>query len=84
MLAITKEHLTLDAPMVVDEVGIIEVDAPAFALWREAAQEQHLGILRQKRDERMPLHPVFTTGDILLVQIRKNILFTLFFLILNY
>src|SRR5574344_1044709 len=39
MLFVTIEHLPLYAPMVVDEVGIIEVHTPPFTLGRKAAQE---------------------------------------------
>jgi hypothetical protein len=49
MIPVAKEHLALDAPMVVDEVGIEKVHAPALALWREATQEQQPCILWQKR-----------------------------------
>jgi hypothetical protein len=58
--------------MVVDEVGVIEIDTPAFALGREAAQEQYLGILWQERDERMVLYPTLVPLDILCVQIRLH------------
>jgi hypothetical protein len=58
--------------VVVDEVGVIEIDAPAFALGWEAAQEQHLGILWQERDERMVLYPTLASLDILCVQIRLH------------
>lgn len=72
MVAISEKHLPFDAPMVVDEVGVIEIDAPAFALGREAAQEQHFGILWQERDERMVLYPTLAPLDILCVQIRLH------------
>ena len=72
MVAISEKHFALDAPMVVDEVGVIEIDAPAFALRRKAAQEQYLGILWQERDERMVLYPTLASLDILCVQIRLH------------
>ena len=37
MVLVAKEHLPFYAPVVVDEVGIIEVHAPPFALWRKTA-----------------------------------------------
>jgi hypothetical protein len=49
MILVAKEYLALDTPMVVDEVGIEKVHAPALALWREATQEQQPCILWQKR-----------------------------------
>jgi hypothetical protein len=55
--------------VVVDEVGVIEINTPPFALRGEAAQEQHLRVLRQKRDERMPFHPIRVAFDVLRVQI---------------
>lgn len=52
---VAKEDLSLDAPMIVNVVGIIEIYTPTFALWREAAQEQHLGPFGQEGTKRMPL-----------------------------
>jgi hypothetical protein len=69
MVAIAKEHLSLDAPMIVDEIRIIEVDAPALALWRETTQEEHFGMFWQKGDEWMILYPTLTTLYVLSVQI---------------
>ena len=37
MVLVVKEHLPLYAPVVVDEVGVVEVHAPPFALWRKTA-----------------------------------------------
>jgi hypothetical protein len=37
MVLVAKEYLALDTPMVVDEIGIIKVHAPAFALRRKTA-----------------------------------------------
>ena len=48
------EDLPLDAPMIVDVVGIIEIYTPTFALRREAAQEQYLGPFGQEGTKRMP------------------------------
>ena len=73
MILIAKEYLSLDAPMVVDEVGVVEVHAPPLALWWETTQEQHLRILRQKGFKRMILYTILVAGDILCVQIRIHI-----------
>jgi hypothetical protein len=69
VITISEKHFSFDAPMIVDEVGIIEIDAPAFALGRETTQEQHLGIIWQERDERMVLYPTLASSDILCIQI---------------
>lgn len=37
MVFVTKEYLSLDPPVVVDEIGIIEVHTPPLALRRETA-----------------------------------------------
>ena len=71
VLFVAKEADAKDSPHVVDEVRIIEIDAPAFPLWRKAAQEQHSGVLRQERNERMPLHPIRASLDVLSVQIHS-------------
>ena len=48
VVSVAKEYLSLDAPVVIDEVGVVEVHTPPLALWRETAQEQYLGILGKK------------------------------------
>ena len=60
--------------MVVDEIGVIKIHAPPLALWREATQKQHLGILKQKRTKRMILHTVLVTGNVLRIQICFNVI----------
>ena len=67
VVPVAKEYLALDAPMVVDEVGVVEIHAPTLTLGREATQEQYLGILRQKRTKRMIFHTVLATSYILCV-----------------
>ena len=67
VVPVAKEYLTLDAPMVVDEVGVIEIHAPTLTLGREAPQEQYLGILGQERTKWMIFHTVFATSYILCV-----------------
>jgi hypothetical protein len=69
VVAIAKEHLSLDAPMIVDEVGIVEIDAPSFALGWKTAQEKHFGICWQKGYQRMILHVTATATYILCVKI---------------
>ena len=83
MIAITIEHLTFDAPMVVDEVGIIEIDTPAFALWRKTAKKQYFGTLGQERNEWMVLYPTLAAQDILSIQITLHILITYLLVLLR-
>ena len=70
VVAIAKEHFALDAPVVVDEVGIIEVHAPSLTLWRKAAQKQHFGTHGQKGTQRMILHLICAAQDVFRVEIR--------------
>lgn len=70
MVLVTKENEALYAPMVVDEVGIVEVHAPAFPLRRETAQEEHTAVLWQEWVQRMVLHPIGGEGDMLGVEER--------------
>jgi hypothetical protein len=56
--------------VVIDEVRIVEVHTPPFALRRETAKKQHLGILRQERPKRMILYAILAAGYIFCVQIR--------------
>ena len=37
VVAVTKEHSALDTPVVIDEIGVIEVHAPPFPLGRKTA-----------------------------------------------
>ena len=69
VIPVAKEDLPLDAPMVVDEIGVIEVHAPAFPLWRKTAEEKHFGILRQEGNERMIFHFCRAAFDVCSVQI---------------
>ena len=68
MVLVAKENEALYAPVVVDEVGIVEVHAPALPLWRETAQEEHTAILWQKRVQRMVLYPIDGTCNVLYVE----------------
>ena len=70
MILVTKENEALYAPMVVDEVGIVEVHAPAFPLRRETAQEEHTAVLGQKGVQRVVLHPIGGEGNVLGVEER--------------
>ena len=64
VMLVAEEDLSLDAPVVVDEVGVIEVDAPPFALWREAAEKEHFGIFWQEGNEWVILHFIGASCDI--------------------
>jgi hypothetical protein len=55
--------------MIVDEVGIIEIDTPSLALRRETTQKEYLRILGQKGNEWMILYPTLTTLYVLCVQV---------------
>ena len=68
MVLVAKENEALYAPVVVDEVGIVEVHAPALPLWRETAQEEHTAVLWQKGMQRMVLYPIDRTCNVLEVE----------------
>jgi hypothetical protein len=68
MVLVAKENEALYAPVVVDEIGIVEVHAPALPLWRETAQEEHTAVLWQKRVQRMVLYAIGGKGDVLYVE----------------
>jgi hypothetical protein len=54
--------------MVVDEVGIVEVHAPALPLGWKTAQKEYTAVLRQKRVQRMVLYSIGRAGNILKVE----------------
>lgn len=68
MVLVTKKDEALYAPMVVDEVGIVEVHAPSLSLRRETAQEEHTAVLWQKGVQRVILHPIGGEGNVLEVE----------------
>lgn len=68
MVLVTKENEALYAPMVVDEVGIVEVHAPTLPLRRETAQEEHTAVLWQEGVQRVVLHPIGGEGNVLEVE----------------
>ena len=68
MVLVAKENKSLYAPVVVDEIGIIEVHAPALPLRRETAQEEHTAVLWQKRVQRMVLYVINGAGNVLEVE----------------
>ena len=72
MVAVGKEHFALDAPMVVDEVGIVEIHAPPLALWRKAAEEQHPCVLGQERAQRVIFNPCIAAGNVLGVEVARG------------
>ena len=48
VIAVAEEHLSFDAPMVVDEIWVKEIHAPTLSLWRETAEKQHLRLWWQE------------------------------------
>ena len=48
VLLVAEEEEAEDAPHVVLQVGVEEIHAPAFLLWREASQHQQSGFGREK------------------------------------
>ena len=72
MVFVAEEYLSLDSPVVIDKIRVEKIHTPSLALRREAAQEQHLRILRQERMERMILNTILAAGDILCVQIGRH------------
>jgi hypothetical protein len=68
MVLVAKKHLPLYPPVVVDEVGVIEVHAPPLSLWWETTQEQYPGMSGKERTEWMVLHPTLVPADILFIQ----------------
>lgn len=68
MVLVAEENKALYAPVVVDEVGIVEVHAPALPLWRETAQEEHTAVLGQKGVQRVILYPIDGAGNVLGVE----------------
>ena len=68
MVLVAKENKSLYAPVVVDEVGIVEVYTPALPLWRETAQEEHTAILWQKGVQRMVLYAIDRAGNVLEIE----------------
>lgn len=69
VILVAEEDLSLDAPVVVDKIGVEEVDAPPFALWRETAEEEHFGVLGQEGDEGVIFHLRGAASDVLSVEI---------------
>ena len=68
MVLVAKENEALYAPVVVNEIGIVEVHAPALPLRRETAQEEHTAVLWQKGVQRMVLYPIDRAGNVLDVE----------------
>jgi hypothetical protein len=67
VVLVTKEYLSLNTPVVVDEVRIIKIHTPPLALGRETTKKQHLRILRQERSQGVVLYPTLAAGNILCV-----------------
>ena len=68
MVLVAKENEALYAPVVVDEIGIVEVHAPALPLRRETAQEEHTASFWQKRVQRMIFYTICRAGNVLEVE----------------
>lgn len=68
MALVTKKDEALYAPMVVDEVWIVEVHAPSLPLRRETPQEEHTAVLGQKGVQRVVLYAIGGKGDVLYVE----------------
>ena len=68
MVLVTKKDEALYAPMVVDEVGIVEVHAPSLPLRRKTAQEEHTAVLWQKGVQRMVLYAIDGESNVLGVE----------------
>lgn len=75
VVPVAKKDLSLNAPMVVDEIGVIEVHAPAFPLWWKTAEEEHFSVLGQERNERMKLHLRRASGNVVGVQVGHTLWF---------
>ena len=73
MMAVAKEYLPLNAPVVVYKVGIIKINAPTLTLWRKTAQKQHFGMFWQKRHQWMILYSTRAPCYILSIQIRFHV-----------
>ena len=52
-ILISLEHKPLDSPMVIDEIRVEKIHAPAFSLWWETAKEQDFCIFKDKWSEGM-------------------------------
>ena len=55
IVLVVEPHRTLDPPVVVLEVRVIEVHAPSLSRRRETSQEKHLGVRWQERLQWMVL-----------------------------
>ena len=67
VILVSKEDFSLQTPVIVDIIGVKEVDAPPFALWRETAEEEDLGVFGQQRDEGVVFHLVCASCDVFFV-----------------
>ena len=69
VMLVAEEDLSLQTPVIVDVIWVKKVDAPPFALWRETAEEEHLGIVGQEGDEGMIFHLRGAASDVFSVEI---------------
>ena len=72
VILVAEEDFSLQTPVIVDVIGVKEVDAPPFALWRETAEEEDLGVFGQERDEGVVFHLVCASCDVFFVQIAHD------------
>ena len=80
MVLVAKPNLPFDAPVVVDEVGVEKVHAPALLWRRKTAEEQDSRVLWEKRFQRMIFyHFLFyqefenaEKTEVILLNLRKN------------
>lgn len=72
IVLVAEENLSLDAPMVVDKVRIIEVHTPTLPLRRETAKKQHTAVLGQKWMQGVVLHSIRGAGNVLGVEERDG------------
>ena len=68
MVPVTKEDLSLNAPVVVDPIRVEKVHTPPLSLRREAAKEQDFRTLREERNKRMILDAILAASDVFFVQ----------------
>ena len=64
MILFAEEDFSFYSPMVIDEVGIIEIDAPPLALGWKTTEEKHACIRGTEWDEWVILYAVSTAGNV--------------------
>ena len=69
MVFVTIEYLSLNAPVIIDEIRIVEIHTPSLTLWRKTAKKQYFSIFWQEGAERMVFNTVLVAVDIFCIQI---------------